>query len=70
MTIPNKLYDILKYVAQIGLPALATFLATVLPAWDVSMGTVQKVVTTTVAFNTLLGTLLLLSNIQYNRDDS
>lgn len=65
----NKVYDVLKYVAQIGLPALATFMATVLPVWDVSDSMVQKIVITTVAMNTMLGALLLLSSVQYHKDE-
>lgn len=65
----NKVYDVLKYVAQIGLPALATFMATVLPVWDVSEPMVQKIVVTTVATNTMLGALLLLSSVQYHKDE-
>lgn len=65
----NRFYDVLKYIAQIGLPALATFMATVLPVWDVSDPMVQKIVITTVATNTMLGALLLLSSVQYYKHE-
>jgi hypothetical protein len=65
--ISNKTYDAGKYAAQIALPALATFLATCLPLWDVSASMTNKIVTSVVAVNALLGSLILVSNAQYNR---
>ena len=31
MKLPNRVYDILKYIVLIFLPAILTFLATILP---------------------------------------
>lgn len=64
----NKAYDVAKYVAQIALPAIATFLLAVLPMWDVSEDMTNKVVTTVVAANALLGSLLLVSNVQWKKE--
>ena len=61
----NKLYDALKFVALIGLPALATFWAIVGPLWGVSY--VDVTVTTMLAVDTLLGALLGISSAQYNK---
>ena len=65
MIIPNKLYDILKYVARIGLPALATFWFAIGTIWE--LPNVDKVIGTMTAIDTLLATLLQISNINYNR---
>lgn len=59
----NKLYDAIKYVAQIFLPAAGTFYFTVAQVWNWSNGT--SVVGTIVAFDTLLGVLLHLSSTAY-----
>ena len=66
----SKYYDALKYVAQVGLPATATFFATVLPVWDIPDPTTFKIVTTTVAVNTFLGALLVISTVKYNASDA
>lgn len=31
----NKIYDVLKWVAMIALPALATLVSVVLPLWNI-----------------------------------
>lgn len=67
MTINNKVYDLLKYLAQIGLPALATFVFTLGPIWD--MPRTEDVSQTIVAINVLLGALLVLNQIKYNNSD-
>lgn len=70
MKFNNKAYDILKYVAQIGLPALATFIAAIGPVWAENNDLTGKTVTTIVAFNAFLGALLLISNVQYKKAES
>lgn len=64
----NKVYDVLKWVAMIALPAVATLISVVLPLWDVcDEATVTAVVGTITAFSTCLGTLLGVSTINYNK---
>lgn len=63
----NKLYDVLKYIALIGLPALATFWTIVGAIWGAPH--VDEVVKTIVALGTLLGALLILNTQQYNNSD-
>lgn len=64
----NRVYDVLKWVALIALPALATLISVVLPLWGVcDEGTVTAVVGTITAFATFLGTLLGVSSINYNK---
>lgn len=67
MKINNKVYDALKYLAQVGLPALATFVFTIGPIWD--MPHTEEVSQTIVATNVLLGALLLINQVKYNNSD-
>lgn len=62
----NKIYDILKWVAIIALPALATFVKVVFTIWQIPCGT--EIATTITAFATFLGALLMISNMQYNKE--
>lgn len=59
----NKLYDILKWIAMIFLPALATFYAALSGLWGFPY--VLEVVGTITATDTFLGTLLALSSAKY-----
>lgn len=61
---PNKVYDILKWVAQIVLPAIATFYFAIARIWDLPYG--EEIVGTITAFDTLLGCLLGISTWEYN----
>lgn len=65
MKMSNKVYNILKYVAQIGLPALATLYFALSGIWGLPFG--EQVVGTITAIDTFLGVLLGLSTIQYNK---
>lgn len=60
----NKLYDAVKYVAQILLPAVGTLYFGVAQAWGLANST--QVVGTIVAIDTFLGVLLHISSSQYN----
>jgi hypothetical protein len=63
----NKVYDILKFIAQIVLPALATFYATLAGIWGLPMG--KEVSSTIMAIDTLLGAVLMISSKQYNNQN-
>lgn len=63
--ITGKLYDRLKWLAQVVLPALATLYFTVGGVWD--LPSVSAVVRTIVAVDLFLGVLLGLSQINYNK---
>lgn len=67
MILPNKLYDILKYVAQIGLPALATLWASLGSIWD--WENTEQTVNTIVAVNVALGALLAISRVSWGRSE-
>ena len=61
----DKIYNILKYVAMIALPALALFIQTVFSIWGIPYG--EQISATIVALNALLGALLGISTIAYNK---
>jgi hypothetical protein len=66
MKMSNKVYNILKYVAQIGLPALATLYFALSGIWGLPFG--EQIVGTITAIDTFLGVLLGLSTFQYNKE--
>lgn len=59
----NRAYDILKWVALVALPAVATFYAAVAAIWQWPYPT--EVVGTITAVNALLGALLGISSAVY-----
>ena len=67
MKMNNKVYDILKFIAQIVLPALATFYLTLAGIWGLPFG--EQVSGTIMAIDTLLGAILMLSSNKYNKEE-
>lgn len=65
MKIPNKLYDILKWVVIIVLPAAATLYAALSAVW--AWPNSEEVVTTITAVDTFLGAVLCISAATYNK---
>ena len=59
----NKTYDILKYIAQIVLPACATLYATLAQIW--SLPYAEPIPLTIMAVDTFLGVLLKISTDNY-----
>lgn len=66
MKLPDKLYDILKWVTMIVLPALATAYVGLASIWGWPYA--DEVAKTTAVVCTLLGALLGISTAQYNKD--
>lgn len=65
MIIPSKIYDVLKWVCMIVLPAIATLWFTLGKVWGFPyLGEIEA---TIVAIDTFLGAILGVSTIQYNR---
>lgn len=62
--LPNKIYDILKWLAMFFLPALATFVKVVFTIWNLPYG--NEISATIVAVNTFLGAILGISNATYH----
>lgn len=63
MLLPNKVYDVLKWVAQYLLPGLAALYAGLAQVW--SLPYVEQIVGTIVALDTLLGLMLGIANSAY-----
>lgn len=61
----NKMYDILKWIAQILLPAIATLYFALAGIWNLPYG--EAVVGTITAIDTFLGVLLGISTADYNK---
>lgn len=61
----NKVYDILKWVAMIVLPALATLYLGLSNVWGLPYG--EEVSATITLVNTFLGAVLMISTNQYNK---
>lgn len=66
MKISNKLYDILKWLVIIVLPALATLYAALAAVW--AWPDPDQVVTTITAVDTFLGAVLCISSATYNKE--
>nr|DAI52310.1 MAG TPA: holin [Caudoviricetes sp.] len=62
--IPNRLYDVLKWVAIIVMPALATFIVGLGGIWSIPFA--GQLAATITAVGVLLGALLGLSSVKYN----
>lgn len=59
----NKTYDILKYIAQIVLPALGTLYFALSGIWGFPYG--EQIVGTLAAVDAFLGAVLKISSDQY-----
>ena len=62
----NKTYDILKYIAQIVLPALGTLYFALASIWGLPYG--EQIVGTITAVDACLGAILGISTVQYNKE--
>ena len=66
--IPDKIFDILKWISIVALPALSTFIVVLGKIWE--WGDIAPMVAQTItAVAVLLGALLGISTIQYNKED-
>lgn len=64
MRLTNNVYDILKFIATVGLPAFTTLVGTIGTQLGYEMTTVIVILT---ALDTFLGTLLGLSGVSYSQ---
>lgn len=67
MMITDKLYDILKWLTMIVLPALATAYVGLAAIWGWPYA--EEVAKTSAVICTLLGALLGISTAQYNKQE-
>lgn len=65
MMLNNKVYDVIKWIAMVCLPALGTLYFALAGIWGFPYG--EQVVGTIMAVDTFLGALLGISSIQYNK---
>ena len=64
----NKIYDILKWVALVALDAIGIFYQKIAEIWALPYG--DNVLETCVATSMLIGTLIGICGIKYNRADN
>lgn len=67
MIMSDKIYDILKWVALILIPALGTLYFALSAIWGLPYG--EQIVGTLTAVDTFLGALLGISTYQYNKEE-
>ena len=63
----NKVYDVLKWIAQIFLPALGTLYFALAGIWNFPYA--EAIVGTITALDTFLGIILGISTVQYNKKE-
>ena len=64
----NKVYDILKWIAQIVLPAIATLYFALANIWGLPYG--EQIVGTITAIDAFLGALLGISTTMYKKKEA
>lgn len=67
MKLNNKIYDILKWFTMIALPAITTFYGVVGTTCNIPY--TETVLTIASAFDVMLGTMLGVSNRNYNKSE-
>ena len=66
MKMSNRIYDVLKYVAQYVLPALGTLYFALAQIWGLPYG--EQIVGTITAIDAFLGAILGISTYNYKKD--
>ena len=66
MKLNNKVYDIMKWLVIIVMPAVATLYAALAAVW--AWPYADEVVTTITAVDTFLGAVLCISTAQYHKE--
>ena len=61
----NKVYDVLKYIALVFLPALEVFIGIILSCFDFQY--TEIVLKIMAGFDTFLGSVLMISNSNYKK---
>ena len=64
----NKVYDALKFVAQIVLPAIATLYVTLAGIWGLPFS--EQIGGTVMAVDAFLGAVLAISNNKYKKAEN
>lgn len=66
MKLSNSVYDILKWIAMVAIPAVGTLYFALAGIWGWPYG--EEIVGTLTAIDTCLGVLLGISNAQYKKE--
>lgn len=66
MKMSDKVYDVLKWIAQIFLPAIGTLYFALARIWDFPLA--EEIVGTITAVDAFLGVLLGISSAQYYKN--
>lgn len=66
MKLNNKVYDVLKWIALVVLPAIGTLYFALSGIWGLPYG--EQIVGTITAIDTFLGAILGISTYQYNKE--
>ena len=67
MKMSNKTYDVLKWIAQYALPAVATLYFALAGIWGLPYG--EQLFVSITAIDTFLGVVLGLSAAQYHKEN-
>ena len=67
MKLNDKIYDILKWLVIIVMPACATLYAALSSVWGWHFA--EQVTTTITAVDTFLGAVLCISTVNYHKED-
>ena len=67
MKMSNKTYDVIKWIAQLALPAAGTLYAALSGIWGFPYQ--EEIVGTILAVDTFLGALLGISSANYKKDN-
>lgn len=65
MILPDKVYEIMKWIVTIVLPAIITFYGVL--GTTLNIPYTQETITIAVAFDTMLGTIIGISAYNYKR---
>lgn len=65
MSLGNKLYNVLKWVALVALDAVGVFYKTIAAIWSLPLG--DEVLATCAALSLLVGTLIGISSASYKK---
>ena len=66
MKLPDKIYDILKWIVVLVLPAIGSLYFGLAGIWGFPYG--EEVVGTITVLETFLGAILGISTVQYNKN--
>lgn len=67
MKLPDKIYDVLKWVALVALDAVGVFYQALSMIWGLPYG--DEILATCASVSLLIGTLIGISTRKYNKDN-